>query len=190
VVSAIDEPAMNWGVRCCATKSGSHAARPNPALDAGADHRDARSGADRDRSEARSRTDNIATGQKAGSDRKIRGDKQAGHNAQGQAEAVLAIAAATSEAIRKVANSIRRPGHEAVNLRVAERYVDAFSGLARPNNTLIVPANLADVGSLIATAMTIVRAQPGHEINFWSGLAPQIEREKLPRAAAPSGCVA
>jgi hypothetical protein len=72
----------------------------------------------------------------------------------------LAIAEATSEAIRKVGNSIQGPGGmEAVNLRVAERYVDAFAGLAKTNNTLIVPANLADVGSLIAAAMTVVRAQ-------------------------------
>ena len=49
---------------------------------------------------------------------------------------------------------------EAVNLKVAERYVEAFASLARTNNTLIVPANLADVGSLIATAMTVVRSQP------------------------------
>ena len=49
---------------------------------------------------------------------------------------------------------------EAVNLKVAERYVDAFSGLARTNNTLIVPTNLADVGSLIASAMAVVRATP------------------------------
>jgi len=49
---------------------------------------------------------------------------------------------------------------EAVNLKVAEKYVEAFAGLAKANNTLILPANLADVGSLIATAMTVVRSQP------------------------------
>jgi hypothetical protein len=48
---------------------------------------------------------------------------------------------------------------EAVNLKVAEKYVEAFAGLAKTNNTLIVPANLADVGSLISAAMTVVRAQ-------------------------------
>ena len=81
--------------------------------------------------------------------------------AQGEAAAVLAVADATAEAIRKIAASIQNPGGmEAVNLKVAERYVEAFSGLARTNNTLIVPANLADVGSLIASAMAVVRATP------------------------------
>jgi hypothetical protein len=47
---------------------------------------------------------------------------------------------------------------EAVNLRVAERYVDAFGNVAKQGNTLILPANLADVGSLIASAMTIVKS--------------------------------
>jgi hypothetical protein len=48
---------------------------------------------------------------------------------------------------------------EAVNLKVAEKYVDAFSGLARAGNSLILPANLADVGSLVAAAMTVVKSQ-------------------------------
>jgi hypothetical protein len=71
------------------------------------------------------------------------------------------VAAATAEAIRKVAQAIQQSGGmEAVNLRVAERYVDAFAHLARTNNTLIVPANLADVSTLIASAMTVVKSQP------------------------------
>ncbi len=59
-----------------------------------------------------------------------------------------------------VAETIRQPGGmEAVNLRVADRFVDAFSNLAKTNNTLIVPANLADVSSLIAAALTVVKSQ-------------------------------
>ena len=54
----------------------------------------------------------------------------------------------------------RQPGGmEAVNLRVADRYVDAFGNLAKTNNTLIVPANLADVSSLIAAALTVIKSQ-------------------------------
>ncbi len=49
----------------------------------------------------------------------------------------------------------------AVNLRVAEKYVEAISGLARTNNTLIVPANVGDLAGLVATAMQVVRAAPG-----------------------------
>jgi regulator of protease activity HflC (stomatin/prohibitin superfamily) len=59
-----------------------------------------------------------------------------------------------------VAEAIRQPGGiEAVNLKVAERYVEAFSGLAKANNTLIVPANLGDIATLISTAMTVVKSQ-------------------------------
>jgi regulator of protease activity HflC (stomatin/prohibitin superfamily) len=104
---------------------------------------------------------NIAAGQKEAAIAKSEGDKQAAiNNAQGEAAAVLAVAEATAEAIRKVAQSIGLPGGmEAVNLKVAERYVDAFGNLAKTNNTLIVPANLADVSSLISAAMTVVKGQ-------------------------------
>jgi regulator of protease activity HflC (stomatin/prohibitin superfamily) len=104
---------------------------------------------------------NIATGEKAAAIAKSEGDKQSQiNNAQGEAAAVLTVAQATAEAIRKVAEAIQSPGGmEAVNLKVAERYVDAFGNLAKAGNTLIVPANLADVGSLISTAMTVVKSQ-------------------------------
>jgi len=104
---------------------------------------------------------NIATGEKAAAIAKSEGDKQSQiNNAQGEAAAVLTVAQATAEAIRKVAEAIQSPGGmEAVNLKVAERYVDAFGNLAKTGNTLIVPANLSDVGSLIATAMTVVKSQ-------------------------------
>jgi hypothetical protein len=73
---------------------------------------------------------------------------------------VLAVAEATARAIQMVAETVRQPGGmEAVNLRVADRYVDAFGNLAKTNNTLILPANLADVGGLIAAAMSVVKSQ-------------------------------
>lgn len=84
------------------------------------------------------------------------------NEAEGQAQAILTVASATAEGIRRVADSIAGPGGlEAVNLRVAEQYLREFGNLAKTNNTLILPANLADAGGFIATAMTVIRQQTG-----------------------------
>jgi len=70
------------------------------------------------------------------------------------------VAEATAEAIRKVASAIQSPGGmDAVSLKVAERYVEAFGHVAKAGTTLILPNNLADVGALIAAAMSIVKTQ-------------------------------
>jgi regulator of protease activity HflC (stomatin/prohibitin superfamily) len=80
------------------------------------------------------------------------------NEAEGQASAILAIASATAEGIRKVAQSINEPGgFEAVQLRVAEQYVHEFGNIAKTGNTLIVPANLSDASSMVSAAMTIIR---------------------------------
>jgi regulator of protease activity HflC (stomatin/prohibitin superfamily) len=82
------------------------------------------------------------------------------NEAEGAAQAILAIASATSEGIRKVAEAIKLPGgFEAVQLRVAEQYITQFGELARTTNTLILPANVADIASMISTAMTAVKRQ-------------------------------
>jgi regulator of protease activity HflC (stomatin/prohibitin superfamily) len=82
------------------------------------------------------------------------------NEAEGQASAILAVANATAEGIRQVSGAIGLPGGlEAVQLRVAEQYVTQFGQLAKAGNTLVVPANLADVSAMIATAMSAVRAQ-------------------------------
>ena len=87
------------------------------------------------------------------------GEKVAQINrAQGEAEALRLVAQASADAIRAVAEAIQQPGgNEAVNLKVAEQYVDAFAKLAKEGNTLIMPANVADVGSLVAAGMSIVK---------------------------------
>jgi regulator of protease activity HflC (stomatin/prohibitin superfamily) len=163
VVSSIDEAAMNWGVKVLryeikdltppaeilrAMQAQITAEREKRALIASSEGR-------------KQEQINIATGEREAAIARSEGDKQAQINrAQGEAGAVLTIAEATAEAIRKVAASIQSPGGmEAVNLKVAEKYVEAFAGLARTGNSLILPANLSDVGSLIAAAMTVVKSQ-------------------------------
>ncbi|MDH4194477.1 MAG: paraslipin [Nitrospirota bacterium] len=84
------------------------------------------------------------------------------NEAEGQASAILAIATATSEGIRKVAEAIQNPGgFEAVQLRVAEQYIGEFGELAKASNTLVLPASVSDVGSMIALAMNVINQKPG-----------------------------
>ena len=84
------------------------------------------------------------------------------NEAEGQAAAILAVATATAEGIRKVADAIQNAGgYEAVQLRVAEQYLTQFGELAKAGNTLILPANLSDVGSMIALAMNVITRQGG-----------------------------
>src|SRR6184192_2719115 len=83
------------------------------------------------------------------------------NEAEGQAAAILALAQATAEGIRKVADTIRMPGgFEAVQLRVAEQYIGQFGELAKAANTLVLPASVADVGSMIALAMNVIGRHP------------------------------
>jgi regulator of protease activity HflC (stomatin/prohibitin superfamily) len=81
------------------------------------------------------------------------------NEAEGQASAILAVAAATAEGLRRVAEALKSEGGmEAVQLRVAEQYIQQFGQLARSSNTLVLPANAADVGSMIALAMKSMQA--------------------------------
>ncbi|MBH0199977.1 MAG: paraslipin [Nitrospira sp.] len=80
------------------------------------------------------------------------------NEAEGAAAAILAIAQATAEGLRRVAETIQVPGgQEAVQLRVAEQYIGKFGELAKTTNTLILPASVSDVGSMIALAMNAIR---------------------------------
>ncbi|ORF35624.1 SPFH domain-containing protein [Snodgrassella alvi] len=115
---------------------------------------------------------NLAAGQREAEIQKSQGEAQASINesqgakvaqinrAEGEAEALRLVAQATAEAIRQVAAAVKEPGGtEAVNLKVAEQYVDAFAKLAKTNNTLIMPANVADIGSLVSAGMSIIKGQ-------------------------------
>jgi regulator of protease activity HflC (stomatin/prohibitin superfamily) len=105
---------------------------------------------------------NNAEGQKQQVIKQSEASKQQQINeAEGEAQAILARAAATAEGIRKVAEAIKQPGgYEAVQMRVAEGYIDQFGNLAKVNNTIILPSNLADVASVITTAMAVVGKKP------------------------------
>ena len=79
------------------------------------------------------------------------------NEAEGQAAAITSVATATAAGIRSVAEAIKLPGgQEAVQLRVAEQYIGQFGELAKKSNTIVVPANVADVGSMIAMAMKFI----------------------------------
>ena len=161
VVTAIDEAALNWGVKVLryeikdltppavilqAMQQQITAEREKRAVVAASEGR-------------KLEQINLATGAKEAAIAQSEGEKQAEINkAQGQAAATLAIAQATADALLMVAEATNAPGGmNAVNLQVAEKYVEAFSKLAKEGNTLVVPANLGDLSTLITSAMTMVK---------------------------------
>jgi regulator of protease activity HflC (stomatin/prohibitin superfamily) len=161
VVHAIDEAAMNWGVKVLryeikdltppkeillAMQAQITAEREKRALIAASEGR-------------RQEQINIATGEREAFIARSEGEKQAAiNNAQGEALAITEVANATASAIERIAAAIRQPGgQEAVQLKVAERAVDAYSKVAADSSTtLIVPGNMSEVSGLIASAMKMV----------------------------------
>jgi regulator of protease activity HflC (stomatin/prohibitin superfamily) len=110
---------------------------------------------------------NTAEGQKQQVIKASEAKKQQQINeAEGAAAAILAIAAATADGIRRVAETTQIPGgYEAVQLRVAEQYIQKFGELANATDTtMIVPAGVADIAGMLATAMSVIqrRAPDGH----------------------------
>jgi regulator of protease activity HflC (stomatin/prohibitin superfamily) len=160
IVSSLDEAAANWGVKVLRFEI-KDLTPPKEILHA----MQAQITAEREKraliaaSEGRKQEQiNIASGGREAAIQKSEGERQAAINqAQGQAAAILAVAEANSQAIQKIAAAIQsHGGMEAVNLKVAEQYVNAFGNLAKQGTTLIVPGNLADMSSMIASALTIV----------------------------------
>jgi regulator of protease activity HflC (stomatin/prohibitin superfamily) len=167
VVAALDEAARNWGVKVLRYEI-KDLTPPTEILRA----MQAQITAEREKraviatSEGRRQEQiNLASGERESSIQRSEGERQAEINrAQGEAAAIAAIADATARAIERVAAAANQPGGlSAVNLRVADRYIDAFEKLARTNNTLILPSNLGDLAGLVAGALTVVRATPAHE---------------------------
>jgi regulator of protease activity HflC (stomatin/prohibitin superfamily) len=101
---------------------------------------------------------NMADGERQAAILASEGEKQAAINkAQGEAQALTTVAEATASAVRQVAAALEAPGgQQAANLKIAEKYVEQFGNIAKAGNTLIVPSNIADVASMLATAMTVL----------------------------------
>ena len=161
VVSAIDEAALNWGVKVLryeikdltppavilqALQQQITAEREKRAVVAASEGR-------------KQEQINLATGAREAAIAESEGEKQAAINkAEGEAAATLAIAKATAEALRQIAEATQAPGGmDAVNLKVAQQYVEAFAQVAKTGNTILLPSNLNDMGSMIASAMSIMR---------------------------------
>lgn len=163
VVSAIDEAALNWGVKVLryeikdltppkeilhAMQQQITAEREKRALIAASEGR-------------RQEQINIATGEREAFIARSEGEKQAVINkAQGEAASISAVAEATAGAIERIAAAIRQPGGEqAVQLKVAEKAVEAYSRVAADaTTTLVVPGNMSEVSTLIASAMKMVES--------------------------------
>ena len=178
VVNALDEAAHNWGVKVLRYEI-KDLIPPHEILRS----MQAQITAEREKrariaeSEGRKIEQiNLASGQREAEIQQSEGEAQAAINAskgervakinqaQGEAEALRLVAQASADAIRMVAEAIQAPGgSEAVKLKVAEQYVEAFAKLAKENNTLIMPANVADIGSLVAAGMKIVEGNRTHQ---------------------------
>jgi len=166
VVAALDEAATNWGVKVLRYEI-KDLTPPAAILHS----MQAQITAEREKraliaaSEGRKQEQiNIATGEREAFIARSEGQRQAEINkAQGEAAAIIAVADATAEAIRKIAEAIRSPGGEqAVQLKVAEKAVEAYAQLAQKNNTMIVPGNMTEVSALIGTAMALMKGKaPG-----------------------------
>ena len=164
VVNAIDEAALNWGVKVLRYEI-KDLTPPADILRA----MQAQITAEREKraviatSEGKRQEQiNLAEGQKQAAIAKSEGEQQSQiNNAQGEAAAILAVAEATAQALERVGHAIRQPGGEqAVQLKVAERAVEAYGKVAQDAaTTLVVPSNMTEVSALITSAMKMVQSQ-------------------------------
>ena len=160
VVAAVDEAAQNWGVKVLRYEVKD--------IDVSADIMEAmekQMTAERDKRKAIAESEgqrqskiNIAQGEKEQAILTSEGNKQELINdAEGEATAIKLKAEATAEAISKVAEALtQKGGEQAANLEVAKQYVSQFGNLAKESNTLIIPSDINNVSSMIATAMSVI----------------------------------
>lgn len=160
VVSALDEAGVAWGVKVLRYEI-KNITPPESILRA----MQAQITAEREKraliakSEGQKQQEiNIAEGEKQAAILKSEGAKQAVINkAEGEAKSIRMIAEATAAAVEAVGQAIgKEGGRDAANLKVAEQYVGAFANLAKASNTVVVPASVSDVASLVTTAMTVL----------------------------------
>jgi regulator of protease activity HflC (stomatin/prohibitin superfamily) len=103
---------------------------------------------------------NLAEGERQAEISRSEGEQQAAINrATGQAQAIELVAKATANAIQTIAETVSKPGGvEALQLQVAKEYVNQFGNIAKEGTTILLPANLADLGGLVETALQIIRS--------------------------------
>ncbi|MBM9613720.1 paraslipin [Desulfobulbus rhabdoformis] len=158
VVDALDEASQNWGVKVLRYEI-KDIQPPRSVLDAMEKQmraeREKRAEIAKSEGERQSMI-NRAEGARAEAIARSEGEKMRRINeAEGQAQEILKVAEATGEGIRRVAESLSATGgQDAANLDVAKKYIEQFGKLAKEGNTMILPANLTDVSSVVATALT------------------------------------
>tara|TARA_B100000965_G_scaffold205634_1_gene171723 strand:+ start:7864 stop:8787 length:924 start_codon:yes stop_codon:yes gene_type:complete len=160
VVAAVDEAAQNWGIKVLRYEVKDIEVSPdimNAMEKQMTAERDKRAAIAQSEGERQSKI-NLAQGEKEQSILTSEGQKQELiNNAEGLAAEIKLKADATADAITKVAEALNKKGGEqAANLEVAKQYVKEFGRLAKENNTLIIPSDVNNVSSMLATAMSVI----------------------------------
>ncbi|MDO9632791.1 MAG: stomatin-like protein [Humidesulfovibrio sp.] len=185
VITAVDEAALNWGIKVLRYEIKD--INPPPGIMAAMElqvkaEREKRAEIMRSEGERQARI-NMAEGQRQQAINVSEGEKQKRVNeAEGRGSEIEIVANATAESIRRVAEALNGPGGmDAARVRLAEKYIAEFGNLAKQNNTLILPANVADVASLVAQALAVVDGVRGGKTYS------QTEQGAQPQAPKGSG---